>query len=72
MNNATVVNGGRIVTMDGLEEVFQVNYLSHFLLSLLLLNTIRQSAPARIVNVVSSVHTHIDSIIFKKSISTTR
>ncbi len=60
INNAAVVEGKRIVTKDGLEEVFQVNYLSHFLLTLLLLDIIKGSAPSRIVNVVSSVHTHID------------
>jgi NAD(P)-dependent dehydrogenase (short-subunit alcohol dehydrogenase family) len=60
MNNAAVVEGKRIVTLDGFEEVFQVNYLSHFLLTLLLLDVLKKSAPSRVVNVVSSVHTHID------------
>jgi NAD(P)-dependent dehydrogenase (short-subunit alcohol dehydrogenase family) len=60
INNAGVVQGTRKVTSDGLEYVFVVNYLAHFLLTNLLLSTIKQSAPARIVNVVSSVHTHID------------
>ena len=60
LNNAAVVLGKRIVTADGLEQVFQVNYLSHFLLTLLLLDVPEASAPSRIVNIVSSVHTHID------------
>ncbi len=60
VNNAAVVEGRRVVTKDGLEEVFVVNYLSQFLLTNLLLDTLRASAPARVVNVTSSVHAHID------------
>jgi NAD(P)-dependent dehydrogenase (short-subunit alcohol dehydrogenase family) len=60
MNNAAVVEGSRFVTKDGLEEVFVVNYLSHFLLTNLLLGTLKSSAPSRIVNVASSVHARID------------
>jgi NAD(P)-dependent dehydrogenase (short-subunit alcohol dehydrogenase family) len=59
-NNAAVVEGHRVVTKDGLEEVFVVNYLSQFLLTNLLLNTLKASAPARVVNVTSSVHAHIN------------
>ncbi|CAL1156050.1 unnamed protein product [Cladocopium goreaui] len=39
------------LTTDGIESAFQVNYLSHFLLTNLLLPTLRASSPARIVNV---------------------
>ena len=60
VNNAAVVEGSRIVTKDGLEEVFVVNYLSQFLLTNLLLDTLKVSAPSRVVNVTSSVHAHID------------
>ena len=60
VNNAAVVEGSRVVTKDGLEEVFVVNYLSQFLLTNLLLDELKSSAPARIVNVTSSVHAHID------------
>ncbi len=60
VNNAAVVEGKRIVTKDGLEEVFVVNYLSQFLLTNLLLNVLKASAPSRVVNVTSSVHAHID------------
>jgi retinol dehydrogenase 14 len=60
VNNAAVVEGSRVVTKDGLEEVFVVNYLSQFLLTNLLLDTLKASAPSRIVNVTSSVHAHID------------
>jgi len=60
VNNAAVVEGHRIVTEDGLEQVFVVNYLSQFLLTNLLLDTLRKSTPARVVNVTSSVHAHLD------------
>jgi retinol dehydrogenase 14 len=59
-NNAAVVEGSRVITKDGLEEVFVVNYLSQFLLTNLLLPTLKVSTPSRIVNVTSSVHAHID------------
>ena len=45
-------------TGDGYEKHFQVNYLSHFLMTLHLLPLLRQSAPnSRIVNVSSTLHT---------------
>ncbi len=57
-----MILGKRIVTKDGLETTFVVNYLSHFLLTNLLLETIKSSAPARIINVSSGAHAsgHID------------
>ena len=56
VNNAGLLLGKRIVTPDGLEATFAVNYLSHFLLTFLLLDTLKASAPSRIVNVSSSAH----------------
>lgn len=44
-------------TADGFESVFEVDYLGHFLLTELLLPTLRNSQPSRIVNVASSGHT---------------
>jgi NAD(P)-dependent dehydrogenase (short-subunit alcohol dehydrogenase family) len=62
VNNAGLILGDRRVTKDGLETTFVVNYLSHFLLTNLLLGAIRSSAPSRIINVSSEAHTagHID------------
>jgi NAD(P)-dependent dehydrogenase (short-subunit alcohol dehydrogenase family) len=56
VNNAGVAKVRRSVTGDGFETTFQVNYLSHFLLTRLLLDTLKKSAPSRIVNVSSVSH----------------
>src|SRR3989442_7691076 len=61
VNNAgigtTLPGGGkRQESEDGYELRFAVNYLAPFLLTRLLLPTLRQSAPARIVNVSSAGH----------------
>jgi NAD(P)-dependent dehydrogenase (short-subunit alcohol dehydrogenase family) len=56
INNAGVVNLTRRETVDGLEMMFAVNYLAPFLLTNLLLDELKASAPARIVNVSSESH----------------
>ncbi len=56
VNNAGLIMGKRVITVDGLETTFEVNYLSHFLLTNLLLDTMKTSAPSRIVNVTSDAH----------------
>lgn len=56
VNNAGLGNTRRITTADGIEMVFAVNHLAYFLLTILLLDRIKQSAPARIVNVASEAH----------------
>jgi retinol dehydrogenase-12 len=56
VNNAGIVNLGREVTVDGLEQVFAVNHLAYFLLTILLLDRLRARGKARIVNVASDAH----------------
>ncbi len=46
----------RQLSADGIEMTWTLNHLSYFLLTLLLLDTIKSSAPARVVNVSSDAH----------------
>ena len=56
INNAGLGNAKRLMTEDGFEMVFAVNHLAYFLLTMLLLDQIKKSSPARIVNVASEAH----------------
>ena len=56
VNNAGTVFARRTLTTDGLESTFAVNHLAGFLLTELLLDRIRESAPARIVFTSSEGH----------------
>ncbi len=53
INNAGGIFADRAVTVDGLEYTFAFNHLAYFLLTNLLLETLKASAPARVVNVSS-------------------
>lgn len=55
INNAGVA-GIRGLTRDGFELTFGTNHLGHFLLTLLLLERLKASVPARIVHVSSKSH----------------
>src|SRR6266849_4460374 len=56
VNNAGGINSEHKITPDGLECTFATNYLAPFLLTHLLLDVLKASAPARIVNVSSNSH----------------
>jgi NAD(P)-dependent dehydrogenase (short-subunit alcohol dehydrogenase family) len=56
VNNAGLVQGTRTLTEDGFETTFGVNHLGHFLLTSLLLDRLRASAPSRVVVVSSHAH----------------
>lgn len=56
VNNAAVLTSTRKLTPEGFEMQFFVNHLAYFLLTGLLLDVLRASAPARVVNVSSTAH----------------
>ncbi|CAN7995988.1 unnamed protein product [Ixodes pacificus] len=58
INNAGMIHDSNTVklTEDGYEVCFQSNYLSHFLLTVLLLDLLKKSAPSRIINLSSVLH----------------
>ena len=56
VNNAGLVNLRRRKTLDGVEQVFGVNYLALYQLTLRLAGRLRESTPARIINVASDSH----------------
>jgi NAD(P)-dependent dehydrogenase (short-subunit alcohol dehydrogenase family) len=60
INNAGIIAQERHESADGYELTFAVNYLSHFLLTSLLLPLLKDSAPARVVNVASAGQSPID------------
>jgi NAD(P)-dependent dehydrogenase (short-subunit alcohol dehydrogenase family) len=56
VNNAGAAFLSRQLSCEGLEMTFALNHLNYFLLTRLLLDTLKASAPARIVNVASDSH----------------
>lgn len=56
INNAAVIPRERTVTVDNLETQFAVNHLAYFMVTILLLDLLKVSTPARIVNVASDIH----------------
>ena len=56
LNNAGAIFLSTRRSVDGIEMTFALNHLGYFLLTSLLLERLRASAPARIINVSSSSH----------------
>lgn len=56
INNAAIIPPRREVTAEGVEAQLAANHLGPFLLTHLLLALLKASAPARIINVASSIH----------------
>jgi NAD(P)-dependent dehydrogenase (short-subunit alcohol dehydrogenase family) len=56
VNNAGGFFNRRLITQDGFEMTFALNHLNYYLLTNILLDVLKSSAPARIVNVASGIH----------------
>ena len=56
VNNAGAMYGTRQLTKDGIELTWAVNHLAPFLLTTLLLDRLKESAPARIITTASQAH----------------
>lgn len=76
INNAGIAPIKRSVTGDGIETTLAVNYLAPFLLTNLLLDTLKASAPARVVNVAGDYHRKVtmdfDDLMSERNYSGTR
>jgi retinol dehydrogenase-14 len=70
INNAGTVVGDRRLTVDGFEYTFALDHLSPFLLTNLLLDKLKSSAPSRVVTVSSVGHLagtiHFDDLMLEK------
>ena len=58
VNNAGLFSPKYRISADGFELTFAVNHLAPFLLTNLLFERLKTSAPARIINVASEAHRH--------------
>jgi retinol dehydrogenase 12 len=64
VNNAGALFALRQESVDGIEMTLALNHLGYFLLTNLLVGTIKASAPARIVNVSSDAHQMVKGFDF--------
>ncbi|KAI9979925.1 hypothetical protein PInf_027459 [Phytophthora infestans] len=56
INNAGIMGGVYIKTVDGYERQFATNHLGHFALTAHFFDLVKESTPARIINVSSMTH----------------
>jgi NAD(P)-dependent dehydrogenase (short-subunit alcohol dehydrogenase family) len=64
LNNAGAFFATRATSQDGIEMTWALNHLNYFLLTGQLLDVLKASAPARIVNVSSAAHHRVKGIHF--------
>ena len=64
VNNAGAFFTRRILTVDGYEMTFALDHLNYFLLTNLLLDMLKASAPARVINVSSGSHLQAKELDF--------
>ncbi len=64
-NNAGLINQERRTSVDGYEQTFAVNHLGHFLLTHLLLESLRESGAGRVVSTASGAHRFGGGLDFK-------
>jgi NAD(P)-dependent dehydrogenase (short-subunit alcohol dehydrogenase family) len=71
LNNAGVIVPARRTTVDGIEETLAINHLAYFLLTRELLDLLKSTGSARVVNVASEAHrnaqVHWDDIQFERT-----
>ena len=65
INNAAVFKSSRTLTIDGLETMFATNHLGPFLLTDLLLERLKTSAPSRILTITAPSTTTLNLMICK-------
>jgi retinol dehydrogenase 12 len=56
INNAGSIFASRRLTEDGLERTFATNHMAYFVLTHCLLQCLKASAPARVINTASAAH----------------
>jgi len=72
INNAGIVDYHRRESKDGIENTFATNFLAPFLMTNLLIDVLKKSAPARIINLTSGLYSgtiHFNDLEFKKDFS---
>ncbi|KAJ1983465.1 Retinol dehydrogenase 13 [Dimargaris verticillata] len=66
VNNAGIMMTPYARTAEGFESQFGVNYVGHFVLTMKLVDVLKHSAPARIINLTSNAHLSTRSIDTKR------